>query len=383
LERNGDNPMRRDVVSLAPLTSSGLVATIVCSAAISARAGEEPIYPFQEDVEARLKGTTEENRRYALLLPLRVGLLRPGLDHAYRRAVLEQIDELDLAEALPLLEKGLAPDSTYWGGGERARAARLWMRFKTRGMDPNEQAALLASLYAPGAELDLGGGAAKSLESLGQIGKEHLLKMLHDLDKSFASNQDVLTATALAANLWRSDVLRAERHEIDELARSGNPYVKYVCLRWYSAASDTMAVQLALDLAGTPEAQKYRIRSAMLYGISACPGSEKVFLRLLSDARSEPASLPREHLISSVLCYMAADIPGRFDRISDSLRNEVFRVAERGIPPIRNPWGKELDLFGFQHKNRARAKQILAIWNRNDGAGERGRHGVVAQGAVH
>lgn len=330
---------------------------------VPARAEAEYIYTFQKDVEAHLKGTDAEKLRYALLLPLRVGILNPSVDRAYRQRILQRIDKLNIKEALPLLEKGLRWNSPYWDGGFIGYAARLWIRFKTAGMADEEKAKFLVSSLRPGYNLRVQSECLKELELFGQIGKQHILNMLSKLDESFSHDNDILISAVLGANLWQSEVLKASRRDIDALARSTNPYVKYVCLSWYSAHSKREAVRLALDLLNTMEAQKYRIRSAMLYGLAYCPGGVQVFTRILSDAQKEPPTTMRDRRVGAVLSYISAGIGGPFKHAPDNLRKEVMRVTDREIQAPRNTWGKELELFGVQHRNRAKAKRILKAWS--------------------
>jgi len=350
-ERNRFNPLAR-AMSMCALALLALTCVSL---------GEEAaIYPFQEDVEAHLKGTLDECRRYALLLPLQVGMMEPGVEFAYSHNVLSKIDELDMKEALPFLEKGLCWDSTYWEGTNRSHAARLWLRFRTSGMNDVERTKFLASTFRPGFPYRVQEEAGNVLEEMGPIGRRSIIEMLRTLDVSFTSNYDELIAGTLRRYLSQSDKIQMSREEADELASSQNPFEWYIAMDWFSVRADRKAVDIAIRLIGVKEAR--RLRGSILYGLAHCPGGDDVFRLVLHDARSEGESVDEEYTVQIALSYLTSALSGPFRIVSDGLRAEVAREANREIQPLRNPWGEELKLFGYQHANRETARRILEVW---------------------
>jgi hypothetical protein len=186
--------------------------------------------------------------------------------------------------------------------------------------------------------------------------------MLKGLDRSFASSEDVLIAVGIVYMFLRNDALRMSADEMAELSSSSNTYVRFVCTHYYAISLDKRAVDLALSLLGSGEAPL--IRSAMLYEMAFCPGSEKVFLRILEATATEPLTLRREGDIEAVLDYISTAQTGPLKDVSEALKSAVAAIAKRGDirPPGPCPL-EELQLFTKYYGNRGEARDLLKAWS--------------------
>ena len=344
------------------------VLTLMSLTREDAGVAAEPIYPFQQEVEKRLNGSAEENRKYAVLLPLRVAMMDVKVDYAYRRQVLEEIDRLSLVEALPLLEAGLAWKSTYWEGQAKDYAARLWIRFKTGKLHDDERLAFLVSTFRPGFPLEVQAETRKELAKAGKKGKEAVLTMLKSLEESFSSSEDLLIAVKISGMFNRDEALIAAPDELAGLMASSNPYVRYVCLRTLSMRGDRRAPELALGLLDLPNPLDLSLQTAVLDMIPYCPDGERVYVRVLKDLRNAPLNKRRELRLQAVLSSILGAQRGPFSAVSTELKSEVLSVARRedpGAPALAV--ADQLVVLGLLRSNKELAEQLVAKWDTKEG----------------
>lgn len=361
------------VMSISRHATGGLAILQVALLASCALGAGEPIYSFQQDLESRLKGTEDENHRYAVLVPLRVITMDTASKARYGRAVLDEIDRLNIREALPLLERDLAWTSEtrrmtgypFWEGENADRAARLWIRFSTEGMNDDERAKFLAGTFRPGYPVRVQDEAGKHLEELGPKGRRALLRFASDLAAAgFTSEDDVLIAGSLGSCFERSERLRLTEEEVAELARSPSPFVRLVCVSWYAMHSRREAVDLAMSLMDLQGPFKYRVWSAMLQNLAFCPGKEHVFTAVLKAALDGPPTTAKEYLAAMAVCDIRSTQydGGPFAVIPPDLAAEIRRIAEQETA-IADPEQigaiDELKLFLYRLQNRERAETIL------------------------
>lgn len=234
------------------------VLCVGCAPRNGTHRAAKQLYPFQREVEAKVRGPEKEREKVAALLPLRILVAhsaspdtsgmpgtvdgKEGLD-AYLADVLKYIDENDLTEAVPLLERALHGDnSLYTKHVQKVAVARLWIKLKTQKMTLQEKARFLAGLLGPGQSLAVNAEASTSLAALGKPGKSAVLDLI--LQNKKEMGRDDARSAAYTAHLLTEPGFKPTKSEIRDLLRAESGYSKVALCIYLAKVGDKRCLDL-------------------------------------------------------------------------------------------------------------------------------------------
>lgn len=342
--------------------SLALAVVTGCGSIMGAEAPERqaPTYPLQGTVEKLLQGTDKEKRDWAIMLPFMLGLTDESRNSEYQNRLIGHLAGRETTDTIRWLEKSLEWGCSYWGPEARERAANLWVDLKTKGMTEDQRARLLVDCLMPSYPFDVHSAARRSLGTMGAVGKKQILNSLRNLRNSFANDRDVLLAVDLSYLIKRGAPLELAVKDVEELSKTDNTYVAFVVQRCFVSVTDARAVEIALKIIKSPEAQRFRIKDALEYGIAACPGGDRFYPEVLRSLQAEPYSTRREGAIVLILAGISAEGTKTFWNVREDLTRELKAIVTRvDIPPPGSCSLEDLQLFEWYYQNRAKAKMLL------------------------
>lgn len=277
-------------------------------------AGEEvpaqnkrPLYPFQGEIEAQIKGAPSEAERAAALLPLRILLARHAVKGeenlgGYLDNVLDYVEVNNVQEALPLLERALRPGNPLYDVWDpyRARVATVYIKVKTAGMDRAAKARFLVSLMKPDRRLAIRDVIKKELVDLREETKPLLLDMLRGDEGTTLDDYTALLMAFSCAAALAPDALGLEEKEVEELLAHRSDFVRYVAAHWLVDRKDPRALDLVEHFwQKHPIREEDWNRSTVRGGLimdetAAIPGAMNLFLKLFKMLDKDTPSRARE-----------------------------------------------------------------------------------------
>jgi len=303
---------------------------------------EKEIYPLQREIEALLKDGPERAKHHAKLMPLRFLLADRDWIRSYKRQVLDELEVSEPKEVLPLLERSLAWNVSFWGSyAEKRRAIDIWLAMKTKGMGQEEKAKLLASTLMPGFPLNVCDRTREVLAKNHQNGAKVLLgTLLEAKDRSIQSGRDCIFGAATADALFEGRTALTEK-DLASLEGCEGAYVSCVSLVLFGRMKDNRALTAArrlmvlLSRQTTPARVVVLLAGSIVADVSGVDGGAAIIgevLKILRDRLSSPVACES---LARALSAVSGHVS---NAVLPELREELESIAALPLGENPNKW---------------------------------------------